>query len=286
MKRFLQLLVGGMVVLIVLMGLHLHRLPHGRLVFDFLDIGQGDGILITTPDQHHILVDGGPEQFVLEELGESLPFLHRTLDLVVLTHPHADHVMGLVPVLERYSVKRVLFSGVNYESPIYDAFLNEIRERDIPLEVARASQDWRLPFKNGGEIVFDVLYPFESLLGDHRSNVNNASVVMKVMYGPHKILLTGDAELEVESELVATDLDLSAHLLKAGHHGSRTSSSWEFLKRVNPEIVVIQCGTDNPFGHPHPETLEKLQDLDVEVRRNDLEGRIRIMFNDQFSMSK
>src|SRR3989338_10747880 len=156
----------GLVMVAILASVHGSRLPHGRLVVDFLDVRQGDSILLSLPTGERVLVDGGPEQKVLEELGEVMPFLDRRIDLMVLTHPHADHVMGLVQVLKRYEVKAVLFSGVNYESSIYEAFLAEIRRQGIPLTVAMADRDFFMR-----DVAFDVLFPFESMLGDTLSNV-------------------------------------------------------------------------------------------------------------------
>ncbi|MDP2624554.1 MAG: ComEC/Rec2 family competence protein [Candidatus Peregrinibacteria bacterium] len=277
MKRIFLFIGSLLSIAIILIGIHLSRLPHGRLIVDFLDIGQGDAILITTPEGNRILVDGGPGQLVLQELGDVMPVLHKRIDLLVLTHPHADHLVGLIPVLERYDVGTVLFSGLNYNSAIYDQFLIEIRTREIPIYVAQANQDWKL-----GDVALDILYPFDSMVGRSLSNVNNGSVVIKVIYDDYQILLTGDAELEVEEELVTAhdneELDLQADILKVGHHGSRTSSSSEFLERVKPEIAIIQCGKSNDFGHPHVETLEKFANLGLNLRRNDLEGRVRLTF--------
>ena len=293
-QRFWRPIAGGLVILTLLAGVHWSRLSHGNLVLDFLDIGQGDAILITTPNNERILIDGGPEQIVLEELGEVLPFMNKRIDLMILTHPHADHMMGLVQVLKRHEVEMVLFSGANYWSPIYDEFLKEIRERKIPLKIARADEDFEFGGDGGsdegvgksgevggsGEIVLDVIYPFESMMGQTLSNVNNASVVMMLEYGDHRILLPGDAEIEVEEALVAAhdrgEINLKADILKSGHHGSRTASSWEFLKRVDPEMVMIQSGAENDYGHPHEETLSNYAKMGIEVRRNDLEGRVRI----------
>lgn len=274
-RRFLTLPLAGMGILGVLIFQHWQRLPHGELMIDFLDIGQGDAILITTPSLETILIDGGPDTTVLEELGEVMPFLHRRLDLVVLTHPHADHVTGLIQVLRRYEVGAVLLSGVNYDSSLYTAFLDEVARQHIPFTIAEASDDWRF-----GEVTLDVLYPFEPLTGTSLENANNASVVIMVEYGDHRLLLSGDAEQAVETELLASKVDVDADIFKAGHHGSRTSSTEPFLDAVTPEIAIIQCGTENEYGHPHVETLTHLQERGIEFYRNDLHGRIRVVCGD------
>ncbi len=277
MKRIVGFIGAGLGMIGILVGVHVSRLSHGELVVDFLDVGQGDAVLITTPENERILIDGGPEQFVLEELGAVIPFLSRRIDLVILTHPHADHVMGLVQVLKRYEVEEVLFTGLNYWSPIYDEFLKEAREQGVPLRVAQADQDFTF-----GEVELDVLFPFESMLGETIENVNNGSVVVMVSYGEHRILLTGDAEREVELDLVEYyEEALQSALLKAGHHGSKTASSPEFLEFVEPSIVIIQVGEDNSFGHPHEEALEQFLEVGVHVYRNDLDGRVRFRFDSQ-----
>lgn len=271
MKRFWKWVAVGLFIGCILGWSHWHRLPHGRLIVDFLDVGQGDSILITTPDAQRILIDGGPEQTVLTELGEVMPFLHRRLDLVVLTHPHADHVMGLVQVLRRYDVGGVLISGVTYKSDIYDAFLAEVAEQHIPLTLADDDADWRW-----GEVTFNVLYPFSLMMGASVDNVNNASVVLLIEYKGHRILLSGDVEQAIEAELLAARVDLDADIFKAGHHGSRTSSTEAFLDAVRPDSVIIQSGEGNSYDHPHPETLEHLTERDIDVYRNDLHGRVRV----------
>ncbi len=239
-----------------------------------LDVGQGDAVLLRTPEGQNILVDGGPGQAVLEELGQVLSPLERRLDLVILTHPHEDHVAGLVPVLQRFEVGEVMLSAPDYGNDSYEQFMQEIAEQKIPYSFADDDHDFIL-----GSLELDVLYPFEPFTGDKIENVNNASPVIKAKWGEVEILLTGDAEQEVEAALLASEIDVSADILKAGHHGSRSSSTLEFLEAVGAELMLISCGEDNDYGHPHEETLEKAADMGMQVRRTDLEGRISIIFS-------
>lgn len=264
----------GIVLLsLVLTGAHWARAPDGQLRLDLLNIGQGDAILVTLPGGERLLVDGGPEQTVLRELGEVMPFMDRRIDLVVLTHPHEDHVAGLVPVLRRYDVGVLLIAGSVTRNAAYEALLATAREREIPIEMARADRD--LTFEDA---TLDVLYPLTSQAGRTIENVNNASVVIMVRAGPYTLLLTGDAEREVEEELLAAGADLDADVLKVGHHGSRSSSTPAFLDAVTPNVALISCGVDNSYKHPHHETLEALEDRDVQVHRTDAEGRVRLTF--------
>jgi len=231
-----------------------------------LNVGQGDSLLLSTSERHHILIDGGVGNSVLTELSEVLPESFREIDLMILTHPHQDHMEGLIPVLERFDVQAILMSAPNYNSEVYEAFLEAVRKEDCPVYFAQADTDFKF-----GDLNLDVLYPFEARSGEVMANINNASPVIKV---DEWLLLTGDAEHEVEEELL--NLDLHASVLKAGHHGSRTSSSDAFLAIVEPEIMLISAGLDNDFGHPHPETLEKIADRNITVYRTDQEGRVSL----------
>lgn len=267
-------------ILMVLVGLNGGLALHeGRMAREFqfhaLNVGQGDAILMVTPDQHHVLIDGGPGSSVVEELGEVLPFFFRDIDLMVVTHPHLDHIEGLISVLEHYRVKEVLMSAPDYQNEAYEVFLNEVVAQKIPVHFAEASEDFKL-----GDLNLDVLYPFEPVTGQHFENVNNVSVVIDATYGGHSLLLTGDAEQEVEAELLEAGVVPKVDLLKAGHHGSRSSSTAEFLEAVDPSFMVISCGKANKFGHPHSETLEKAAARHVQVLRTDLEGRVSLTFQE------
>lgn len=263
-------LIAGYAALAVL----IWQLPDDEFHVYFLNIGQGDSILIKTPENHQILVDGGPKNYVLQQLDEVMPFFDKSIDLVVITHPHADHVDGLVEVLKRYQVNAILMTGVDYPSPDYDEFLKVAAEKNIKVFIAKNDLDFKF-----GSVIFDVLYPNKPMLEEKLKNLNNSSIVAKVLYGGKSLLLVGDMELEEESLLIKTGLNLKADVLKVGHHGSRTSSSKKFLDLVKPEIAVIQSGKGNPFGHPHKETLDKLKAAGIkQIYRNDLDGRVEISF--------
>lgn len=257
---------------IFLLSIFLFTLPGDALKIHFLDIGQGDSMLIQTPSYHEILIDGGPGSAVLGQLSEILPFFEKTIDLVVLTHPHSDHLMGLLPILERYQVHNILLTGVSYQSDVYAEFLQEARGQGIMLYFARADEDFLI----GDLVLFDVLYPFTPITGQKFENANNSSIVLQVEYSDFRALLPGDSEKEVEDTLIKEGVDVTAELFKAGHHGSRTSSTATFLKAVSPQYMVIQSGAGNQFGHPHRETLLSAVKQGVSVFRNDLSGRITV----------
>lgn len=269
-KIIIIILATGYVALFFL----LLQVPDDLFHIYFLDVDQGDSVFIKTPANHQILIDGGPKNFVIEELGDVMPFFDKSIDLMVLTHPHEDHLAGLVEVLRRFDVQNVLLTGVLYDNSSYEELLKEIKKQKIPLYFASADNDFIFD-----TVDLDVIFPFDSIVGQSFENVNNSSIAMKINYQNVKILLTGDLEVEAESKLVKAKIDLTADIFKAGHHGSRTASSWELLKKALPKIVVIQCGKENDYSHPHPETLRNLKRIGVKnVYRNDLDGRVEFEF--------
>ena len=227
--------------------------PDSRLHVVFVDVGQGDAIFISTPSGKQILVDGGPDPLELVQfLGKRMPFRDRTIELVVLTHPHADHVNGLLEVLRRYDVKRILERQFEQEGAPDQAWRRAVEEEGAEVVQAESGQTVAV----GGRAFMQVINPPARLFRGTSSDVNNASVVLKLVYGDVSFLLTGDMSREAEAALVASGVDIDSDVLKVGHHGSRSSSSSAFLDSVSPAVAVISVGQDNRFGHPHREVLE------------------------------
>jgi len=247
--------------------------PTENLTVNFLDIGQGDGILIQTPHDQNILIDGGDGAQILQQLPKFMPFYDRTIDLMILTHPHDDHVGGLSYILKRYRVKRILYTGVVHNSPTYLNFLAIIKRKQIPITIIDRPQKIWL----GEDLYFDIIYPFDSLLNKEVDNLNNSSIVAKLTYEDNSFLFTGDTEVEVERQLLEQGIDLNADVFKAGHHGSDTSNSEGFLQAIIPKIVVIQVGKDNDFGHPSLRTLKRFERIGADYYRNDSNGWVQIV---------
>ena len=242
--------------------------PGDRLSVTFLDVGQGDAILIRSPAGHNILVDGGPNgEAITAALGRHLPFWDRHLHLVVLTHPDQDHLAGLVTVLERYDVDQVLAPALTDDSPAVRAWQEAIAAKDIPQREAFAGQ-W-LDLRGGAGL--SVVYPpREPLAADEDDN----SLVLKVSLGEAAFLLTGDIGAEGEASLMSNHADLRAPVLKVAHHGSRTSTSAAFLAAVEPLTAVISVGEDNTYGLPAAETLARLGSRPV--FRTDRQGDVEM----------
>lgn len=237
---------------------------------DYLDVGQGDAILIKTPYEQNILIDGGPDNKVLGELGRHLSFFDKNIDLVILTHPHTDHVVGLVEILRRYKVKKVLLAEVKNNSPPYLAFLEEIKKQNIEQEKITGPQDIVL----GQDLNLKILYPFNDISQKNFEDLNDSSILAKLIYKNNSFLFTGDAGEAVEKDLLDNKIDITADVLKVGHHGSKYATSQEFLDIVKPEYAVIEVGKDNDFGHPHLRVLDRLTQNNIKIFRTDYLGTI------------
>lgn len=241
----------------------------------FFDVGQGDSIFIEADNGRQVLIDGGPTENVLSDLGAALPFYDRYIDVIILTHPHRDHLDGLVEVLKRYRVGMVIEAGVEHPEASYQEWHQLLEQRNIPIKQAYAGQ--KLHIDIGA--VITILAPFENYNDAQLKNVHASTVVSRLDYGEHSILLTGDMEALLERKLVFLSPQLlDADILKVGHHGSKTSTSEEFLQAVSPQTAIISSGKDNRYGHPNPDVLNRLQSLGIKIHRTDLEGTILLIF--------
>ena len=249
--------------------------PDGRLHVTVLDIGQGDAILVEAPRGATMLVDGGPDpELTLRRLGANLPFFARRIDVMVASHPHQDHVAGLVEVFERFGVRTLLHAGIPFENQAFDHLMADASgEHGLVLGLARA----------GGVIALDQTTSVEILYPRHadaaaplpEGDINNGSVVLLLRHGGFTALLTGDAESPVESSLVTRGLVPAVDLLKIGHHGSTSSTTTALLAATQPTIAAISAGEGNEYGHPAPETLAALSG--VATFRTDLHGDIEVV---------
>ena len=236
----------------------------GQIFVHFIDIGQGDSILIQSMT-HAVLIDGGD----FSERTRLLSYLRSVgvarLDLVIATHPHSDHIGGLVAVLNQMYVGHVLMPNVVHTTETFENFLAAVYNNDIPVTFAEAGHRIQ-----AGIIELNVLGP----LHFYHSNLNNSSIVLRMTHGDTSFLFTGDMEEIVELELVNAGVNLHSNVLKVGHHGSHTSTSDIFLDAVSPDIAVISVGEGNRFGHPHSSVISALETLEILIFRTDLHGTI------------
>ncbi len=250
-------------------------LPDGRTHLYFLDVGQGDGALVVTPTGKTIVIDGGPDTRMLEHLGTYRPFFSRRIDMLVLSHPHLDHLASFPDVLRRYDVRTVVLSGVPAGLPRYREMLGLIRAQGI--HVVSPSATGRIDFGDG--VQMEILWPSATMLSQHPDDTNDTSVVVRVRAGSGSALFTGDIEDDAEQRIVAAKIDVRANILKVAHHGSNSSSSTGFLLAVSPAMAVMSVGKDNTFRHPRPEIVRRYESLRIPVRRTDLEGTIEVVWD-------
>lgn len=241
----------------------------------FLDVGQGDSAFIETPQSHQILIDGGPDSTIIEKLQNIMPSQDKTIDLVILTHPEKDHMQGLIEVLQRYKIEYILWTGVLRQTPEYQKWievLNKEKAEGAKIIIAFSQKSIK-----AGTTSIDILYPFENLSGKELKDSNDSSVVFRLIFGKSEFLFTGDISSKAEESLLDSKAGLQADVLKIPHHGSKYSTSDNFLETVNPAVSVISAGKENSYGHPTPEVLQKLEKFGIKVLRTDTDGDIEIV---------
>ncbi|MDX1535570.1 MAG: ComEC/Rec2 family competence protein [Candidatus Spechtbacterales bacterium] len=243
-------------------------IPSSALEVHYLDVGQGDAIFIQTPEHYQIIIDGGAQNsLALRGVSKIVPFYDRSIDLVIATHLDADHIGGLLLILEEFDVQAVLVSQDVANSPLSERFFEIIDEQEIKLIKIVVGD--KLVFDNGIELNF-----ISPMLDYEYFSDNDSSIVAKLVYKNDSFLFTGDIEKRSEI-MLAQNVDISAEVLKVAHHGSKTSSNDYFLDRVNPKLAVIQVG-ENSYGHPHASVLKRFKNRGIEILRNDQNGVISI----------
>jgi competence protein ComEC len=243
----------------------------------FFNIGQGDAILIITPENEKILIDGGPGNYLINEIGRHLPFYDKYIDVMILTHAHDDHVSGLNEILNRYEVGLILYPGdIDYKAESYLKWKELIDQRDLTLQSTIMGDIY-----NFSSSTLEILHPFDGYEGQKVDDVNDTSVVARYCYIEICVMLTGDIGENIEDELLASGQDLSSDILKLAHHGSHYSNTKNWFTAVDAGVVVIQSGIDNQFNHPHLRIIKRLQRLQIPIYRNDLLGEIVVVTDGQ-----
>ncbi|MBX3278200.1 MAG: MBL fold metallo-hydrolase [Acidobacteria bacterium] len=247
----------------------------GRLVVYALDVGQGDGLLVITPERKTVLIDAGTPQ-ASEAITSALArYGVQSLDLVIASHPHADHIGSMKRVIDNFPVRNFLDSGQTHTSATYERMLKAIQDKKVRFLKARSGQTFDLD----SGVKIEVLNPSEKLITEIRSGgsvLNANSVVVRLSYGDFAMIFTGDAEFETEADMMKRGVTLRAQVLKVGHHGSRHATSGRFLDTVAPRAAIISCGGDNKYGHPSPQVLDRLREKNIQLYRTDLHGEIII----------
>ncbi len=244
----------------------------GELLVSFIDCGQADCIFIRATQGQQIIIDFGDNKG-LRDLDKRINWWNKNIDLVIITHPHDDHIAGLSNLIKKYKVKNIMYTGIIDQAPMYTELLELIAQKKIPLLIPQKNQHISL----GNNCQLNILYPFDNLNNKEIANLNNSSIVSRLDCLNSTFLFTGDIESEVENEILEKDINIKSDVLKIAHHGSITSSQEEFLEKVAPQIAIIMVGENNKFNHPSLRVLKRLERLKTKIFRNDLDGTIDIL---------
>ena len=276
------------VLILLVSNIYLFRLDlqglNKSLTFAMLDVGQGDALFIESPSGTQLLVDAGPARKVLGPLARMMSPFDRSIDAIIITNPDADHIGGFSDILKTYKVDQVFEPGTFNDSKTYQNLEAEIKNKNIQNILAKKGMRLNI----GGGAVIDILFPNQDV---SFWNPNDGSIIMKLTYGKTSLMLTGDATSKTEKIILEdfSNTALASTILKVPHHGSRTSSSLEFVKAVVPQYALISNGKDNKYGHPHQDTLFTLSSVGAQIFRTDLLGTIIMQSNGQnvsFSFKK
>lgn len=241
-----------------------------NLKIHYIDVGQGDSILVEGANKN-LLIDAGPRVSTDKLMTYLKKQKIKKLDYVIATHPHEDHIGGMSSVIKQYNIGTFYAPKVTTNTATFRHMVGELKKKNLKITSAKAG----ISFNLGNNTKCDIIAPNS----DKYDNLNNYSVVLKITDGKTKFLFTGDAEKISENEILKKGYNIESDVLKLGHHGSSTSSTKPFLKKVSPKIAIISCGKNNSYHHPHKETVKKLKEMNIQSYRTDLEGNIVISSN-------
>lgn len=273
MRQRILIIAVACVLVILLLAVReaLLASPRTETTVHFFDVGQGDAALVVGPSGQQIVIDGGPNLGLLEHLERTMPFADRTIDMLVLSHPHQDHLFAFPEILKRYTVRHMLMTGMDFSLPRYRELLTLLKEKNVNVLLADPAKD--IIFPDG--LMLDVVWPRGNLLGQ-QGDANNTSVALRVLYGKDSVLFTGDMEEPQEREMLSAGVDVSADILKVAHHGSRTSSSTGFLMAVKATQAVVSVAAQNSYKLPNQDVLDRLRNFGMTTHLTSLSGSLTV----------
>lgn len=279
-KRKIYKIIFIIIIISLLVPYYFLEYKNNLLEIHFIDVGQGDGILIKTPNDKVLIIDGGPYDDFSKKVSSKLPYRKRNIDLLVITHAHQDHYLGLINMLENYRVDNIIYSGYDADFSDYVYLMNLIKEKNINLITAQYGKIISLD----ENIDLKILYPISQKTEE--KDINNTSVVIKLEFKNFDAIFTGDLTCVGEAEILKKEGNLKSELLKVGHHGSKGSSCNPFLEKIGPELAIIQVGIDNKFNHPSYDAISRISKFTNIILQTDKLGTISILSNGNEYWSK
>jgi competence protein ComEC len=276
-KKYLLLFAGFLLVLNVFCWKEVFALSeNNNLQVYFLNVGQGDSAFVKTPENHQIVIDGGPDSSASGKISSLMPFWDKTIDVIILSHPEKDHMQGLMDILKKYRANYILDSGIKKDSAEYkewEKILENQKRLGAKVIAVKAGDIIKL-----GDVSINILFPYENFSNEIiKNSANESCVVLDLIFGKNSFLFTGDISDKSEKELmIKSDVAINADVLKVAHHGSKYSTSEKFLEFVSPEFAVI-CVGKNSYGHPTPEVLQRLEKFGIKVLRTDTNGNVKFV---------
>lgn len=290
LKKLFNLFILLVIFLWVWQSLFPYDIHSNQLEIVMLDVGQGESVFLRTPDNHKIIFDGGPDDSILSQLGSLLSPWDKMIDLVILSHNHSDHYVGLIGLLHRYKINNLWMPGATYSGGDWEAFQSEIKRNNIPVtypyfnpQNCPTKAKVCPPVVSFHDLNLQVYHPLSPMLNRHLKNQHDADLVVKISFAQQAILLTGDLD-EAHEQLILDTCEklgcqIKANVFQVPHHGSKTGLLTAFLYAIQPTIALIPVGKQNKFGHPDHTILDKLQKFKVTIYRTDQDGRLKIFFS-------
>lgn len=270
-KRYSLYILLVCIVVSMAFLVQLFRMPTCTIITMF-DV-PGESILVRSAMGHNFVFDGGLNNSSVKKISSVFPFWNKTIDGLFLSHPDTDHIGGAEKILNTFSVQTVFISGSHHDSKIFRDFLENIKSQKIDVVFLYDHQDVRF-----GTLTLDTLHPSQPIIGQNIAKENNASLVIRMTNEKKSLLLTGDIEKKTEEILLSSSKKITSNILKIPHHGSKSSSSQDFLLAVNPKKAIISAYKNNPFSHPHKEVLSRLHSLLVPYEVTRYNGDINLLF--------
>lgn len=268
-RKLYYFILSALLALALIVAFQIYHSQSRVLRVIFLDIGQGDAILIMR-GSNQVLIDGGPSgSKIMEKLGTHIPFWDRKIELLIATHPDQDHISGLVEVMKNYQIGAVMENGQDNDTQVYKRLEEVIEENKVNKIIGKAG----MTIKAGDDVQMNILNPNKESL-ESGKDTNDNSIVAKLTFGKNSFLFMGDLPTKEEEKLIQQNVNLASVVLKVGHHGSKYSTGDNFLDKVSPQEAVISSGKNNSYGHPHPEVLDRLEKRRIKIWRTDEMGDV------------